>query len=89
MNMSDNQEIRRRKPKCINSDRKILENFSKFMPTHDKGNRNSICSQCQSPGCTDGTDKHGGFSETEVIQISGILDTNAHAFPLSLNGRSM
>ncbi|CAL8109914.1 unnamed protein product [Orchesella dallaii] len=60
--MADNGEERRNKPICINSDKKIMENFRKFFP-------------------------NGDFSEEDVIRISGIVDVNAHSFPIRINDR--
>lgn len=70
MNMSDNKEIRNGKPKCITSDKRILENFAAFFPNNINGTIN---------------DAEEGFSTEEVTRISGIIDTNAHAFPLKIN----
>lgn len=83
MNMSDNGDVRKGKPNCISSDKKILQNFAKFMPPHDSGDGSSS-PEIQGDSATN----EEGFLEKEVIQISGIIDTNAHAFPLSINGRS-
>ncbi len=75
MDLSNNKEIREGKPNCINSDKRILQNFAKFMPAHGDGEKNA-------------SSANEGFSEEEVTRISGIIDTNAHAFPLSINGIS-
>lgn len=75
MDLSNNKEIREGKPNCINSDKRILQNFAKFMPAHGGSGKNA-------------SSANEGFSEEEVTRISGIIDTNAHAFPLSINGIS-